>query len=231
MTASITDLEHKPDAYYEYDAAPMLKYVPPVVKRVLEFGCANGNFSALVKERFGAECWAVEICQEAARIASGKLDRVICGDAAESLPQLPNHYFDCVVFNDVLEHLVDPFSLLISVKEKLTPNGVVVASIPNVRYWKNLKKLVLHGDWDYGESGVLEKTHLRFFTYKSLMATFAHLKYEVCRMEGLDPTSSRSFRRCNFLFFNRFWDARYMKFACVIKPMQDSMYATADHYE
>jgi 2-polyprenyl-3-methyl-5-hydroxy-6-metoxy-1,4-benzoquinol methylase len=220
MTPSITDLKHKPDGYYDYDAAPMLNYIPPAVRRVLEFGCAKGNFSALIKQRFGADCWGVEICREAARMASQKLDRVICGDATESLPQLPNHYFDCIVFNDVLEHLVDPFSLLIAVKEKLTENGVVVASIPNVRYWKNLKKLVLHGRWDYEDAGILDKTHLRFFTYKSLVTIFAQLEYEVCRIEGMRPTSSRSFRRWNFLSFNRLWDARYMQFACVVRPSE-----------
>jgi 2-polyprenyl-3-methyl-5-hydroxy-6-metoxy-1,4-benzoquinol methylase len=222
VSAGIADIGRKPDEYYDYDAAPMLKYIPPAVKRVLEFGCANGKFSALIKERFGAECWGVEICREAAQTASGRLDKVICGDAADSLSQLPSGYFECIIFNDVLEHLVDPFSLLIAVKKKLSPDGVVVASIPNVRYWKNLKKLVLHGEWEYAESGVLEKTHLRFFTYKSLVTMFAQLRYEVCRMEGLEPTSSRSFKRCNFLLFNRFWDARYMKFACVVKPMPDA---------
>lgn len=225
MKLPTTDYRQAPDKAAEYfagDRRQMLKYIPSNTRRTLEFGCGFGGFSALLKEKFGTEAWAVEINTVAAQEATKKLDRVINADAAGCLEELPDEYFDCIIFLDVLEHLVDPYSLLLGIKSKLTKEGLIVASIPNIRYYRTLVKLVIHGDWDYQDKGVLDKTHLRFFTYKSLMKMFSQLGFEVLAMEGINATSSRNFRLLNALLLGNIADARYAQYACVVKPMRDS---------
>jgi 2-polyprenyl-3-methyl-5-hydroxy-6-metoxy-1,4-benzoquinol methylase len=212
------DSSDKPAKYYENVRREMLKYIPRSVKTVMEFGCGSGNFSELIKNEYRAECWGVEIHDYSAEIASEKLCKVINTDAHQALSEIPDNYFDCIIFNDVLEHLQDPCSLLLNVKAKLNERGVVVASIPNVRFWSNLKALVIHGTWDYRDTGILDKTHLRFFTYNSLTKIFRQLRYDIVIMEGLGPTHSTTFKILNALLLNKLKDARYRKFACVIKP-------------
>jgi 2-polyprenyl-3-methyl-5-hydroxy-6-metoxy-1,4-benzoquinol methylase len=222
MTTDVTQLPNKPVEYYENPRKEMLKYIPQGTKTTLEFGCGNGNFSELIKNEYHAECWGVEMHPHYAKKASEKLDNVINAEAHQVLNQIPENYFDCIIFNDVLEHLKDPYSLLREVKSKLNKYGVVVASIPNVRFWSNLKALVIDGMWDYKDTGILDKTHLRFFTYNSLIKIFRQLDYNIVAIEGLHPTHSTTFKILNTLLFNKLKDARYRQFACVIKPESGS---------
>lgn len=223
MTESVKDTSERPTRYYEQTRPEMLKYVPAGVKRTLELGCALGGFSATVKQQFSAECWGMELDPEAAQVAAGRLDRVIVGDIVEHLGDLPDHHFDCVICNDILEHLVDPYTLLMDLRTKLTPQGVVVASLPNIRYCRILFDLVVRGNWDYKEHGILDKTHLRFFTYKSLKKVFPKLGYELLMIEGLEPEPTwpaRLVKILNLLLFNVFVDTRFHHFACVARPVR-----------
>lgn len=196
----------------------MLRYIPAGVRKTLEFGCGAGAFSALLKKKFSMESWGVEIDHDAAKKAAQKLDEVIEEDAMTSLAKIPDRYFDCALFFDVLEHLVDPYTLLVSVKQKLTEGAVVIASIPNIRYYRALSKLVVRGDWKYRDHGVLDKTHLRFFTKKSIARMFDQLGFDIVTLEGMHPTSSRTFRMLNVLMLNCLSDVRYKHFAVVAKP-------------
>lgn len=216
----LKNLPKKPDGYYESDRSLMLKYIPDTVETTLDFGCANGSFSKLLKDKFDVEAWGVEIDGNAAKVASGKLDRVINKDALEALTQLPDNYFDCIIFLDVLEHLVDPYTLLDAVKVKLAEQGVIVASIPNIRYYGFLKEFILEGNWDYQEQGILDKTHLRFFTYKSIGKLFEELKYEILLLEGIGPTESRT---CKWLIkiFNSLEDIKFLQYAVIAKPVEN----------
>lgn len=218
MSGPVSDTSNKPIGYYDGHREDMLRYIPQGIKTSLDFGCGSGGFSTLVKETFGAETWAVEINEEAAQKAAKKLDKVIIGDAIESLNEIPNHYFDCIILFDVLEHLCDPLSLLCALKTKLSNDGVIVASIPNIRYYRAFIQLVVHGNWDYKDHGILDRTHLRFFTYKSIVKMFNALGYEILQMEGLHPTSSRNFKILNMLLLNSISDVRYKHFAVVVKP-------------
>jgi len=218
MNADIGNLSEKPTGYYEGVREDMLKYIPQNTKKTLEFGCGFGRFSALVKERFDAESWAVEINKEAAQVAAKKLDKVINADALRALDKIPNNYFGCIIFFDVLEHLVDPYSLLCSVKAKLIEKGVIIASLPNIRYYRTFIDFVIHGNWDYKDHGILDKTHLRFFTRKSIIKMFNQLGFEILELEGVHPTSSRTFRLLNMILLNSFFDVRYKHFVVVVRP-------------
>jgi len=196
----------------------MLKYIPRNTKTTLEFGCGFGEFSALLKERFHTESWAVEVNEEAAREAATKLDRVLHEEAFQSLEKIPEKYFDCIIFFDILEHLVDPYTLLRLVKAKLKEKGVIAISLPNIRYYSTFKQFVLHGNWDYTDQGILDRTHLRFFTRKSIVKMFNALDYNIVQMEGIHPTHSRTFKILNILLLNSISDVRYKHFVIVVKP-------------
>lgn len=218
MSANLTDLSEKPKGYFGSTREDMLKYVPSATKTSLEFGCGEGGFSALVKERMGVEAWAVEIVEGAAKKAEEKLDNVINADAYEAINLLPDNYFDCIIFFDILEHLVDPYLLLTLVKKKLTKNGVILTSIPNIRFYRTFVRFVLHGEWDYQDKGIMDKTHLRFFTRKSILKMYDDLGFEIVSFEGIYPTRSRNLKIINFLTANRFADTKYLHYVSVIRP-------------
>jgi len=218
VQADLTNMLHKPNGYYSATRENMLKYIPKDVKTTLEFGCGFGGFSALVKGKFGAETWGVEIDKKAAQGAAKKLDKVINADAVDSLGEIPDNYFDCIIFLDFLEHLMDPYSLLVSMKQKLTCEGVIVTSIPNIRYYRNYIDFAIKGNWDYQDAGTLDKTHLRFFTYKSILKMFERLGFEVLLMEGIHATRNKKLRLLNFLFFKALEDLKYLQFVTVAKP-------------
>lgn len=222
MVEQNNNLSGRPARYYQQSRESMFKYIPENVKKTLELGCAEGNFSELVKTNFGAECWGVEIDRQAAEVAAAKLDKVINVDVNKCLDEIPDNYFDCIICNDILEHLADPYTLLIDIKAKLTAESVVVASFPNVRYCRNLFELVVRGNWDYKEHGILDKTHLRFFTYKSLVKLFQQSGYKLLTIEGLEPErniKTIAVRLLTVLFLNKFKDIRYHHFACVARPI------------
>ncbi len=203
--------------YYAQTRPEMLEFIPRSAKRILEIGCGQGLFANLVKKNRQAEIWGVEKEPSAARLAENQLEQVLIGDVFSLIDKLPDNYFDCLVFNDVLEHLIEPFLLLDKLKSKLVKEGVMVFSVPNVRYFLNLKNLMINKQWRYEEAGVLDKTHLRFFTKKSLIESLAQGGFDLITIKGINPISAWQFNLLNLLFFNYFSDTRYLQWAGVIK--------------
>lgn len=215
------------EAYANSERSEMLKFVPTTAARILDVGCSVGNFGSLLKKERNAEVWGVEIDPQASSIAAGKLDRVICGEFSSALP-LPRRSFDCVVFNDVLEHMVDPVPAIRHAAELVRESGQVIASIPNVRYFRNIWKLLIERNWQYEETGVLDRTHLRFFTKRSIRALFSDSSFEVETLAGINAvdyydTEYRNwFRVLNRALFNTIEDMRWQQFAVVARPIPES---------
>lgn len=182
--------QNKPEGYYDNVRREMLHYLPEKAKKILDVGCGNGAFASLVKQKNIAEVWGIELMEEEAIIAKTVLDNVLIGSCEIHLNELPEKYFDAIYFNDVLEHLADPYSVLEILKSKLAPNGVIISSIPNVRFYRSFAKVVFAKDWKYEEYGIMDKTHLRFFTGKSIKRMYEDLGYKVLVHEGLNKTKS-----------------------------------------
>lgn len=211
---------NKIDEYYNQARNEMLEFVPQNAKKILECGCSKGFFGKVIKARQDCQYWAIELDEESANIAKQHLDNVLIGTIEEKLLEVQNIKFDCIIFNDVLEHLVDPYKILIECKKYLSPNGVIVSSIPNIRYYQQLYFLIFHKTWEYTEYGILDRTHLRFFTYKSLILTFKRLNYEIIKIEGINKTQNKLFHIFNFLTFRFFDDCKYLQFASVVKAKE-----------
>lgn len=135
-------------------------------RQILELGCATGFISRHLKER-GCTVTGVEISPEAAEYARQWCDRVIVHDLSQSgWSEQTGQGFDTVICGDVLEHLPDPGRTLKEIAGLLTPEGRVVISLPNIAHIRVRAKLLL-GRFDYEPGGIMDVTHLRFFTFKS----------------------------------------------------------------
>ena len=174
----------KSDSYYQNRRPEIYGMIPEKSQKVLEIGCAAGGFRLNFPDQ--VEYWGVEPVREAAEQARQRNIKVLCGTYDEVSEQLPVAYFDVVVCNDVIEHVPDPEAFLASLKGKLAPNGILVGSIPNVWFWGNLINLLVRRDWKYEESGVLDRTHFRFFTAKSFRRLMRDVGYELERMAGIE---------------------------------------------
>jgi len=217
--------ESKPANYFEYSRPEMLPFIPSNCKRVLDVGCGKGHFGETLKRSRSIEVWGIEPVATAAAEAATKLDHVIEG-VFTSEADLPLESFDGIVFNDVLEHLFDPAAALKLAQKLLRPGGVVVASIPNIRHFLALWELIVRKDWRYTDSGILDRTHLRFFTQKSILTLFADCDFKVERIEGISPfwggTSRKwlPYKILNALTFNAIADMKYLQFAVVAQPLR-----------
>jgi SAM-dependent methyltransferase len=205
--------------YYSFARQEMTRFVAPDCRRILDVGCGTGAFGEGLKKERAVEVWGVEPVPEAAKAATGKLDRVVAAPfTAET--ELPLGYFDAVIFNDSLEHFPDPFPPLAAARRFLAPGGVVVASIPNVRYIDNVRHFLLEMDWRYEASGIRDRTHLRFFTRKSILRTFAEARYRIETIEGINSHYWSGKKIFLVRLFLRRWvdDMRYMHYAVVARP-------------
>jgi 2-polyprenyl-3-methyl-5-hydroxy-6-metoxy-1,4-benzoquinol methylase len=213
-------LDVKPDSYYQGTRDEMLRFMPDDAATVLEIGCGEGNFGRRLKDRRAREVWGVELLEPVARQAQRVLDKVLIGDIADLIDQLPDGYFDLVICNDVLEHMVDPFTVLAMLKTKISEGGVVVSSIPNIRYYHTFHEILVHGQWEYEESGALDRTHLRFFTKKSIRKMYERLGYEVLLHEGINrmPDPPKVYRLANAILRGKLSDMLWVQFVTIARP-------------
>jgi O-antigen biosynthesis protein len=166
--------EVKPQGYFSCTRPELEPLIPARATRILEIGCGEGGFARTLRAARPTaklEIVGVEAVESAGRIAAGVLDRLIVGNAEEVELEYED-YFDCVVFADVLEHLVDPWKMVRRARTFLRSDGSIVASIPNVQHWEVLANL-LRGRWEYAQWGIMDRTHLRFFTRRSIGDLFA----------------------------------------------------------
>ena len=216
---NLDDLRQKEEGYFEFARTEMMPFLPENAKTFLDVGCGGGTFGSNIKKAYpGCEVWGIELDEHAASFAEKKLDKVFVGDINEMLTKVPENYFDCISFNDVLEHLVDPFQMLRTIKSYFTDRGVLVASLPNIRDIAVLYELIFEKDWRYTEAGTLDKTHLRFFTGKSLRYTLENHEYEIVKMEGINRSDNirhRIFNLCTLGFFS---DTLYYQYAVQARP-------------
>src|SRR5690606_30210326 len=100
-------------------------------------------------DKTNAEVWGIELMEKEAEIAREHLHKVYTGPCEEHIKSLPDNYFEVIYFNDVLEHLVNPYQVLKDIKSKLTANGIIISSIPNIRYHNTFMRLLINKDWKY----------------------------------------------------------------------------------
>lgn len=163
------------EQYYGNVNQSLLKHIPSQAKILLEVGCGSGELAKAYKLTNPAGYYiGIELFEQAAELARQHLDRVLCADVEKlSLSEalLPGEQLDCLIYGDVLEHLRDPWQVLREHVDFLATEGTVVACIPNIQHWKTFGRLFFD-KWQYAESGLLDWTHLRFFSLEDIIKLF-----------------------------------------------------------
>jgi 2-polyprenyl-3-methyl-5-hydroxy-6-metoxy-1,4-benzoquinol methylase len=155
-------------SYYEDPRPDIQALIDPSGLRILDVGCASGALASALKAHGAAHVAGIELDPDAAAKARGRIDELVEGSALDgALPWEPAS-FDVVVFADVLEHLPDPDRALERFIPLLSPSGRLVVSVPNMRFWSVLLRLIVDR-WAYTEHGVRDRTHVRIFTRRSLL--------------------------------------------------------------
>ncbi len=212
-------MEERPEGYYGFKRPEMAFFLPAEYHKVLEIGCGEGEFTGHLKPE--AEVWGIEPEPRAAAAAGRKMKRVLVGNYEDVHREIPEDYFDLVIANDVIEHMPDHDAFFVSIKRRMIPGGRLVASIPNVRHWSILRELVWKKDWRYTDAGILDKTHLRIFTGRSLKRTLQEHDFAIEKFNGINPMEFN--RKSLFPYFLRwitlgyYGDILYYQFGMCVR--------------
>jgi len=205
--------------YHKHDRSEVSIVIPETYSKILEIGCGEGEFRSTITK--ANEYWGIEPDKGVAQQAVKNLDKVLVGYFDDCKNKLTEGYFDLIVCNDVIEHMDDYIGFLNEIKKYLSPNGYLVASIPNVRYLNNLFHLLFEKDWRYREAGILDRTHLRFFTKKSIKRALVTTGWEITQIKGINRYGSNRIGHKLLLsyigqvIFGR--DSAYLQFAICAK--------------
>ncbi|MCL6446206.1 MAG: glycosyltransferase [Alicyclobacillus sp.] len=143
--------------------------------KVLEVGCACGGTLLQIKNMYPrARLYGIELNERAVEIASHFAD--VRAMDVEGEIDFDQDFFDYIIFADVLEHLYDPWAVVKKFRDYLSANGMLLASIPNVMHHSVIRDLI-NGNWTYTDAGLLDRTHIRFFTLREIDKMFAEAGY------------------------------------------------------
>ena len=172
----------KPDTYFAHARKAIAPLLPlgageqGAGARILEIGCGAGaTLGWLRQSGVACETIGVEIAEAAASQARDFVDNVYCIDFERHDLPAGHGEFDIILCLDVLEHMVDPWKVVDRlVSGYLKPGGTLVISLPNIQHYSAVLPLLFRGRWRYENEGLLDRTHLRFFTRESAAALLAH---------------------------------------------------------
>jgi len=160
--------------YYAAERPELLAFLRPhgPFGTALDIGCAAGMLGAgLLREGIVGSCDGVELNYAAARLAETRLRQVWMGSLESAAEEVPWEHYDLVILADVLEHLADPWATLRLLQARTAPGCKLLLSVPNVRHYKVSLPLLFRGEFRYEDSGIMDRTHLHFFTRGSLEET------------------------------------------------------------
>lgn len=206
--------------YYTGTRSELRPFIPENYSRVLEVGCGDGGFRTNLSPQ--TEVWGIEPVANAAATASKSLHRVIVGDYQQAHNLLPDGYFDLVICNDVIEHMVDDSGFLRTIQSKMCRGGHLIGSIPNMRNWPVLRDLLFKKDWSYQDCGVLDRTHLRFYTERTFPRLLAATGFKVQTFTGINcNVKLRKRIILNTLSLGLLRDTKWVQFAFVARAHAD----------
>ena len=153
-------------AYFHWVRWEIESLLPPRASRILEIGCASGATLRWLKSRWPeAETFGVEGYRDIEAELAANVDHCLIADLNERLPDMGE--FDLILALDVLEHLSDPARVTAELAKMLTSDGSIIVSVPNIAHYSVAAPLFFRGRFDYADRGILDRTHIRFFTADS----------------------------------------------------------------
>lgn len=175
--------DNKQENYFVNVRKDLLDLIPDENKNgtMLEIGAGEGNTLLYAKENnYANKIYGVELFEiENSNQSNDQFEEFLIANIETTKLHFDELMFDVILLGDVLEHLVDPYTVLDNLKKFLKPNGIIIASIPNIREWNTMKTIFLKGDFRYDDAGILDRTHLRFFTKKNIIELFENNNYKI----------------------------------------------------
>lgn len=159
--------------------------------KILDVGCGRGNLGAYLQAKYASEVTGLEIIEDNFLVASTTLHKAYLGDIESMDMSLLGSQFDYVIFSDSLEHMLEPKAVLERVRYLMAENGYLLISMPNIRNFRVTIPLVFSDQWDYQDEGLLDRTHLRFFTCTSICKLVEQCGYKVEQVRFDLPLSSK----------------------------------------
>ncbi|MCK4223722.1 MAG: class I SAM-dependent methyltransferase [candidate division Zixibacteria bacterium] len=205
--------KEKDNNYYGLIRHDLIQMIEGSGNKILDIGCGEGQTGWTLKKSGKAkEVVGVELIEGPAKRAEIRLDRVIHGDVEEITLSFEPGYFDYIILADVVEHLIDPWRVIKQLSRFLSREGFLVASIPNVKYWRVLMDLIVFDRWTYHRAGILDKGHLRFFTYTTMAEMFKTNGFELKEIKAKKSTrlANKLFNRATFGIFEKFLVPGYL---------------------
>jgi len=220
MQEHYDDKEDKVPTYFDYVRKVLLDLIPTNLRGgvMLEIGAAGGNTSLYAKhEGYADKIYGVELCEiEESNQKDSAFSDFIIGDLEKIELPFEEKSFDVILCGDVLEHLVDPYAQVDRLRNLLKDEGRLIVSLPNIRQWRTIKKILVKGDFKYEDSGILDRTHLRFFTKKNMIDLFEQRGFKV---EKIVPNDMCSTEKRNPM--HRF----FKKLSCIKRHLFEEFYA------
>ena len=168
------------DKYYSYERPEILSRIKEYPIRVLDVGCGNGALGSSIRKKYPkCNVIGIEFSENAVNNAVNKLDEVLILNLNELNPDDIKGEFDLIICADVIEHLLDPEYCLNVLRSKLTSNGKMILSIPNLRHWSVLLPLLVNDRFTYTDEGLLDRTHLHLFTFTEIKLMLSRCKFRV----------------------------------------------------
>ena len=200
--------DKKESFYFKGVRDTLLNLIPQVNRNgtILEIGAAAGNNMIFAKQNgYANKIYGIELMHiPNSNQQNNEFEEFLIGDIENMNIPFEDEMFDVIIMGDVLEHLVDPYLIISKLKKLLKNNGVFVSSIPNVRNLKTFRNIFLRGTFKYDHHGIFDKTHLRFFTKKNIIALFEDEGLIVSKIESELKYRTGSISRNNRLTFGIF---------------------------
>ncbi|WP_294379377.1 bifunctional glycosyltransferase family 2 protein/class I SAM-dependent methyltransferase, partial [uncultured Clostridium sp.] len=210
-------------SYYTYIRYDLINLIDEPIDRsinILEVGCACGSTLLEIKNKYrNANLYGIELNDSVVNIAKHVAD-VRCGNIENfDFSVYKEESFDYIIFGDVLEHLNNPDKIINEILKYLNKDGYVLASIPNVMHFSVLKDLLINGNWTYQEDGILDRTHLRFFTKNEIIKLFYNNGYLIDKMSCIMTDKSDEDQKFidNLKVFNKENSFEYEVYQYLIK--------------
>lgn len=199
--------------YYSNVRNDILQMLEGTGLRILEIGCGTGSTLLSARETgVASKIIGAEYVEEVAAIARKRgLKKVYSGDFSLAAKKILAHegQVDAILFGDVLEHMVDPWTALAQAKTLLVEGGQIVASIPNFRYWRVMYNIFFKGTFQYQADGIMDKTHLRFFCRKNILEMIGK-EYHITKIRNTFPKSGKFINAVSLGLLKEFGTLQYL---------------------
>jgi len=192
MTQLAAAYAEKRPGYFSGARTDIVALLPRGPHSILELGCGDGSTGRLALETGNAARYVgVELDRAAAEIAAMALSEVVVGDVETLSLKRYAGSFDALIVSEVFEHLTDPWNTLRTLLHCLKPGALVFASSPNIAHWRVIANL-LRGRFDYADEGVMDRTHLRWFTPATYRAMFEAAGVKIDRLGAVGSIPGKS---------------------------------------